>query len=146
MIAFGVLFVDWSNKESRNSNVRRELREVSNKVSQYESEIIQYKYELESYQDVKKAFGYGSEHFYAKFPVIAIKPDGTIKNLPVFCDLNTTIRFELGSNTSLSAEWDKNWNDHWTNLKLSSKRRGLDVIKFSNDANQTTFIVTVVAK
>lgn len=111
------------------------------------------------YEELNKILGHGSDSYYAGIPVLVLKPGGNTAKIPIYFQLNGTVRYDIAYgglskdnanfqkvSDTLTAKWSGEWKNHWTDLIVTSGNSGgFYFIRFSNETNSDTFSVLVIS-
>lgn len=131
---------------------------ISTEILNHQNELDAYNLKLAQYKKLEETYGYGSKRYYAKQPILILKTAGNegkivvfwdSSNLPVPKGTESAIRFNFERDTSVDAEWAKDWygDGHLTDLIVTPRKNaGCYPVTFTNNLNDDKFQVLVVVK
>jgi len=148
------------------TETRKKLKEAEDTLANNEKAIDQVEEQMKDalvkshrYDELCKILGRGTDSYHSNIPVLVLKPGGSVGKIPVYCKMDTTVRYNIayvglsvdneqfqkyGSST-LSAKWSGKWNNSWTDLEVTSgSGNGVYFFVFTNDANSDQFSILVI--
>lgn len=140
----------WQTAEKARAQAQASYEDKCDEMAELEEELEEKlekaEEELESFGTLTDLFGYGSETYYAKTPVLVLEAGGSDGKIPIYFGKNGTVRFSRSSEDIVS-RWSSEWEDNWTDVLVTpSDSAGCYTIHFTNDEDSAQFDVLVVVR
>lgn len=123
---------------------------INNEILDCQNEIDAYDLKLGQFEDLEDVYGYASEKYHAKQPVLILKTEGPDGTFTVYWDREgEDPTASLNHPPAINAEWMGRFDSekHLADVKVTpGNTAGCYPITFSDDVSTDTFQVLIVVK
>ena len=129
---------------------------VNTELNDRQCELDAYNLRLEQYKKLETVYGHGSERYYAKQPILILRPEGAEGKITIFWD-NSNLTLPEGTRATatkkhsdkIEAKWEDKFDikTHLSNVIVKPRNKtGCYPITFTDNVSDDKFQVLVVVK